>query len=215
MTSQARPLRRDAQRNRDLLVAAARRVFSRRGLDVALEDIAREAGVSIGTLYNRFPTRGSLVDAALAEKVASAVALAAQAATMADPWKGFAWFLERSCELQATDRGYNELCARSIEDATEIDALKAKGHVLILEIISRAQRAGELREDFHEGDFAFVLWSITRTIEATGPHAPDAWRRHLAFILDGFRASAAHPLPRAPLAPAEVARAMRHLGDDA
>jgi AcrR family transcriptional regulator len=68
-----KPLRRDAQRNRDLLVAAARQVFATRGLDVPLEDIAKEAGVSIGTLYNRFPTRGALVEAALVDKVAGMV----------------------------------------------------------------------------------------------------------------------------------------------
>jgi AcrR family transcriptional regulator len=207
-----RPLRRDAQRNRDLLVAAARTVFAERGLDVPLEEVAREAGVSIGTLYNRFPMRGALVDAALAGKVETAVELAEHAATMDDPWEGFAWFLERTCELQASDRGYNELCARSLADATEIAALKAKGHGLILEIVGRAQRAGVLREDFQDGDFAFVVWSIARTIEATGSHAPDAWRRHLAFMLDGFRAPAAHELPHRPLAPDEVARAMRTLG---
>lgn len=208
----ARPLRRDAQRNRDLLVAAARAVFAERGLDVPLEEVAREAGVSIGTLYNRFPTRGALVDAALADKVATAVELAERAASMEDPWEGFAWFLERTCELQASDRGYNELCARSLADATEIAALKAKGHGLILDIVRRAQQAGALREDFHDGDFAFVVWSIARTIEATGGHAPDAWRRHLAFMLDGFRAPAAHELPHRPLAPDEVAQAMRTLG---
>lgn len=214
MTSTDRPLRKDAQRNRDLLVAAARRVFSARGLDVPLEDVARAAGVSIGTLYNRFPIRGALVDAALAEKVAGAVELAERALAMDDAWEGFAWFLERTCELQASDRGYNELCARQLDDAVEIDALKAKGFGLVRRVIERAQGAGALRADFHDGDFAFVLWSITRTIEATAPHAPDAWRRHLAFMLDGFRASAAHPLPSRALGPEEVLRSMRQLAGD-
>lgn len=209
----ARPLRKDAQRNRDLLVAAARRVFSARGLDVPLEDIAREAGVSIGTLYNRFPTRGALVDAALADKVRAAVELAERASAMPDPWAGFAWFLEQSCELQASDRGYNELCGRAVSGATEIEALAAHGHELVLAIIARAQRAGALRPDFDDGDFAFVVWSITRTIEATGGHAPDAWRRHLGFMLDGFRATAAHPLPGRALHMDEVIKAMRNLGD--
>ncbi|HEX6351849.1 TetR/AcrR family transcriptional regulator [Actinophytocola sp.] len=207
-----RPLRRDAQRNRDLLVAAARRVYAARGLDVPLEDVAREAGVSIGTLYNRFPTRGALVEAALADKVAGMVEQAETAAAMADPWDGFAWFLERCCEVQAADRGYNELCARTLPDTPEIDRLKARGHELVLTIVDRAQRSGQLRADFQEGDFAFVLWSTTTTIDATAATAPDAWRRHLGFILDGFRVSAAHPLPAPPLGPDEVAKAMRMNG---
>lgn len=208
-----RPLRKDAQRNRDLLVAAARRVFSTRGLDVPLEDIAKEAGVSIGTLYNRFPTRGELIDAALADKVAGAIGLAERASAMADAWEGFAWFLERTCELQASDRGYNELCARALPDAQEVERLKARGHELVGAIVERAQRSGQLRADFQDGDFAFVLWSITTIIDATANTAPDAWRRHLAFMLDGFRAGAATPLPGRALEPDEVAQAMRALGD--
>jgi len=209
----ARPLRRDAQRNRDLLVAAARRMFAARGVDVPLEDIAKKAGVSIGTLYNRFPTRGELVDAALADKVAGAVELAHKASTLADPWEGFAWFLEHTCALQAADRGYNELCAKALPDAPEIDRLKARGHELVTTIIDRAQASGQLRPDFHDGDFAFVLWSTATIIEATATTAPDAWRRHLAFMLDGLRAGAAHPLPGRALEPDEVAKAMRMLGD--
>lgn len=207
-----RPLRRDAQRNRDLLVAAARRVFAARGLEVPLEDVAKEAGVSIGTLYNRFPTRGTLVEAALADKVAAMVAQAEAAATMADPWEGFAWFLARCCETQAADRGYNELCARVLPDTPEVDRLKARGHELVLTIVDRAQQAGQLRADFHEGDFAFVLWSTTTIIDATATTAPEAWRRHLAFLLDGLRAAAAHPLPGPPLRADQVAEAMRTHG---
>jgi AcrR family transcriptional regulator len=210
--TEAKPLRRDAQRNRDLLVAAARRVFVTRGLDVPLEDIAKEAGVSIGTLYNRFPTRGALVEAALVDKVADMVEHASTAATMADPWEAFAWFLARCCETQAADRGYNELCVRVFPDTPEIDRLKARGHELVRTIVDRAQQSGQLRADFHDGDFAFVLWSTTTIIEATAATAPDAWRRHLGFMLDGFRASAAHPLPSRALEQDEVAKAMRAYG---
>lgn len=207
-----RPLRRDAQRNRDLLVAAARRVYAVRGLDAPLEDIAKEAGVSIGTLYNRFPTRDALVDAALAGKVAEAIGLAEAAAAMDDPWAGFAWFLEHTCEMQASNRGYNELCVRALPDAPEIERLKARGHELVKSIVARAQESGQLRADFAEGDFAFVLWSTKTIIEATAGAAPDAWRRHLAFLLDGLRADAAHPLPVRALQPEEVAEAMRTTG---
>jgi AcrR family transcriptional regulator len=207
-----RPLRKDAQRNRDLLVAAARRLYSTRGLDVPLEDVAKEAGVSIGTLYNRFPTRGGLVEAALADKLATAIELGEAASAMTDPWEGFTSFLQHWCEIQSTDRGFNELCARALPDTPEIDRLKARGHQLALTIIDNARKSGQLRADFEEGDLAFVLWSTTTIINATAATAPDAWRRHLAFLLDGLRAGAAHPLPRKALDPAEVAEAMRTFG---
>jgi transcriptional regulator SbtR-like protein len=69
----------------------------------------------------------------------------------------------------------------------------------MIEVIERAQAAGALRADFTLTDLAFVIWSLTATITATREKGPDAWRRHLAFILDGLRAPAAHPLPVGPL----------------
>jgi AcrR family transcriptional regulator len=198
------PLRRDAQRNRERLVAAARDAFAERGLDVPLEDIARRAGVSIGTLYNRFPTRAALVDAVFAEREETVARIAEHALTMAGPWDGFVHFVEQICLLLAADRGYNELNARPIPQASP-----PRGHELMTGIIARAQESGELRQDFTLADMAFVTWSLTRTIEVTRQVHPDAWRRHLAFILDGLRASAASTLPAPPLGEDDVARLLR------
>src|SRR2546430_10512436 len=100
-----RPLRQDAVRNRERLVQAAREVFRRRGLDAPLEEIAREAGVAIGTLYNRFSGRGELIDAALGPLAQRAVELAERAARAEDPWLGFVRFMQESCELLADARG--------------------------------------------------------------------------------------------------------------
>jgi hypothetical protein len=107
-------------------------------------------------------------------------------------------------------RSASPLCARTLADAPEIELLTARGHELVAMVVQRAQHSGQLRADFAEGDFAFVLWSTTTIINATA--VPDAWRRHLAFLLDGLRADAARPLPRKALEPDEVAEAMRTLG---
>ena len=72
-------LRSDAQRNRDRLLAAARELFAARGVDVAMADIARHAGVSNGTLYNRFPTREDLIDAVFTDRLETMAGLAGQA----------------------------------------------------------------------------------------------------------------------------------------
>ncbi|MFI6501800.1 TetR/AcrR family transcriptional regulator [Nonomuraea typhae] len=197
-------MRKDAQRNRELLVQAARGLFARRGLDVPLEEIARAAGVSIGTLYNRFPSRADLVEAAFADRVEAVAAICEVALAMDDPWAGFTHFVEQGCILQAADRGFNDLAARRPPQDYE------RGHRLMSEIVARAQAAGALRPDFVLADMAFVTWAITRTIEATAEVSPDAWRRHLALILDGLRAPAAHPLPRPPLSEEDLARVMRH-----
>ncbi|MDP4507321.1 TetR/AcrR family transcriptional regulator [Nonomuraea turcica] len=209
MPTHAKPLRRDAQRNRDLLVAAARDLFATRGLDVALDEIARTAGVSNGTLYNHFPSRNDLIDAVFADRTATVARIAEHALSMADPWAGLVHFLERVCELQAADRGYNDLVSRRVPQVAPPSENHARGYELMQRIVRRAREAGVLREDCTLEDMAFVTWGIARTVEATGAVRPLAWRRHLALILDGFRASAAHPLPEPPMTPDELARIMR------
>jgi AcrR family transcriptional regulator len=202
------PLRKDAQRNLERLVEAARAVFAERGLDVALDEVARRAGVSIGTLYNRFPTRADLVAAVFADRRETLIEIAEHALAMDDAWAGFAHFVEQVCRMQAADRGYNDLSARSIPQAAPTPD-HVRGHELMVEVIERAKRSGALRPDFVLADMAFVTWAITRTIEATADVDPDAWRRHLGFVLDGLRAPAAHPLPVPALTDEQVMRIMR------
>jgi AcrR family transcriptional regulator len=202
------PLRKDAQRNRERLVEAARAVFAERGLDVALDEVARRAGVSIGTLYNRFPTRADLVAAVFADRRETLIEIAERALAMDDAWAGFVHFVEQVCRMQAADRGFNDLSARSLPQAAPTpDHLR--GYELMTEIVERAKRSGALRPDFVLADMAFVTWAITRTIEATADVDPDAWRRHLGFVLDGLRAPAAHPLPVPALTDEQVSRIMR------
>ncbi|MFF5109785.1 TetR/AcrR family transcriptional regulator [Streptosporangium sp. NPDC000509] len=198
-------MRKDAAQNRERLLRAARRLFADQGLDVPLEEIARSAGVSIGTLYNRFPTRGALVDAAFADRMAIVDGLAEQALAMDDAWEGFVAFLTGVCELQAVDLGYNELAARGAAVDWE------RGYGLMSGILERAQRSGDLRDDITLADVAFVARGVTAIIKATYRVAPGAWRRHLALALDGLRAVAARPLPVPPLS-AEQTRAT--MGED-
>lgn len=204
----ARPLRRDAQRNRELLVAAARRVFAERGLNAPLDEVARRAGVSIGTLYNRFPTRIDLIDAVFVERVAMTVRIADEALTMADPWEAFVWLMTRMAELQAADRGYTDVCTYTLPLDTATERAKADGRDRMCRIISRAQEGGALRPDVTIEDISLLRWGVARAAEAVRTAAPNAWRRQLALALDGLRADAAHPLPEAALPPETVKQAM-------
>jgi AcrR family transcriptional regulator len=212
-TSPSRRLRRDAQRNRDAILAAAREVFPEQGLEAPLEEVARRAGVGIATLYRRFPTRTELLDAVLAPAVQEHVDAAEQALAMDDPWEGFAFYLERTCRLQAGDRGLNDIMSMRLPRATAVEAAKRRLYRLTEEIIVRAQRAGRLRGDVTPEDLVFLHWANTRILQATrAAGAPDAWRRHLGLLLDGFRADRAHPLPEPPLSSRQVYRAMLTLG---
>jgi AcrR family transcriptional regulator len=194
-----RPLRQDAARNRERLVTAARAVFRRKGLDAPLEEIARDAGVAIGTLYNRFPARGDLVDAALGPLAERAVEIAERAARASDAWDGFASFMEGTCELLADDRGYADVHRSGIPGTPVIDAALKRASVLKAAIVARAKDAGVLRADVESSDLVLLIWGVAATADATRDAAPDAWRRHLAFLLDGLRPGAAHPLPVPPL----------------
>ena len=209
----ARPLRRDAQRNRDAIVAAARQVFCDHGLEAPLEEIARQAGVGIATLYRHFPNRAALLDAVLADTVHAHVEVAEQARATDDPWDGFTAYLEQTCRLQATNRGLNDAMGMRFPRAATVEAAKARLFDLVAQVVDRAQQSGQLRADLTLEDLAFLAWANTRILQAGhAAGAPDAWQRHLGFLLDGFRADRAHPLPQPPLSPRQVHRAMLTLG---
>ncbi|GAB4588241.1 TetR/AcrR family transcriptional regulator [Nocardia sp. IFM 10818] len=203
-----RPRRRDALDNRDRVLAAARERFRTEGLEASLAGIARDAGVSIGTLYNHFPTRDALIDAALHDLVAESVTRAEAGLREPDPWAGLVTHLLWLAESQAGDRGFTDICVRSLPDGSPIEQTKARGHDLFHRLVRRAQDSGALRADVDVTDIGLLLWSGVRATEGIRIAAPDAWRRHLAILLDGLRSAAAHPLPGAPLDPDQVRVAM-------
>ncbi|VVJ20930.1 Transcriptional regulator [Amycolatopsis camponoti] len=178
VTVEQRPLRADARRNREALVAAAREVFGAKGVDAPLDEIARRAEVAIGTLYNRFPTRADLVEAAFLPTLEEARAAAEEALALDDPWDGFVLFLERSVLMQVSDRGFTQVCTRAFDRTSGLEKAKQANASRIGRIISRAQEAGALRPDFRGEDLAIVFAAATAT--------PD-WRRALGLVLDGLR----------------------------
>ena len=181
------------------LLAAAREVFRRKGPDAPLEEIARDAGVAIGTLYNRFPSHGDLVDAALGPMAERAVEIAERAAQASDAWDSFASFMEGICDLLAHNRSYADAHRSRIPGTPVIDAALKQMSALKAAIVARAKDAGVLRDEVQSSDLVLLMWGIAATADATRDAAPDVWRRHLTFLLDGLRPGAAHPLPVPPL----------------
>jgi AcrR family transcriptional regulator len=178
VTVEERPLRADARRNREALVAAAREVFGAKGVDAPLDEIARRAEVAIGTLYNRFPTRADLVEAAFLPALEGAREAAEDALACDDPWDGFVLLLERSVRMQVNDRGFMQVCTRAFDPASGLEKAKQANASRIERIIARAQEAGRLRPDFRGEDLAIVFAAATAT--------PD-WRRGLTMVLEGLR----------------------------
>lgn len=209
-----RPLRRDAQRNREALLTAARVSFAEHGMEAPLEQVAKRAGLAIGTLYRHFPTRLDLVQAVFADKLNTWREAAERAVVMDDAWAGLCLFLESMCELQSGDRGFNDLASMRLPETACLAGAQTRVHELGVRIVRRAQEQGSLRADLAPEDLAFVIWSHSRITEATHGIAPGVWRRHLYLLLDGFRAERAHPLPEPPLTGGQLYRAMLSLGGD-
>src|SRR5215213_715255 len=115
-----RPLRRDAQRNRERILAAARKLFAERGIDATLDDVAARAGVGVGTVYRRYPNKDALLDELFEERIAELAALAEASLSDADAWAALVRFLERVEELFAADRALEHLVLHTDFEAADI-----------------------------------------------------------------------------------------------
>jgi AcrR family transcriptional regulator len=188
-------LRQDAQRNRERVLEAARETFKQHGLEAPLEEIARRAGVGIATLYRRFPTRDALIEEVFVESVASFRETAEAALQIEDPWEAFSTYVEQMCEQQAENWGLKDLLCMRFPDSKLMEDARKRGRATIRRLLARAQAAGAVRPDVTPEDVELVYLSNGRIIEATREAAPNAWRRNLALMLDGFRAEHARPLP--------------------
>ncbi|MGW0708207.1 TetR/AcrR family transcriptional regulator [Streptomyces sp. NPDC002643] len=193
-------MRADAQRNAQKLRTAAAELFRERGLQAPLKEIARRAGVSHGTLYNLFGSREALIDEVVTELAAARLDEAArQALAHEDPWAGFATYVETLCELQVTEPAISDVLTGRYPDAARLMSVCERSRDDARRIIERARAAGELRPDFTGEDLVFILGANALLSRAARDTAPDAWRRAVAFTLDGLRTTAAHPLPAPPL----------------
>src|SRR5687767_7561888 len=141
-------LRADAERNRRRIVEAASAVFAEQGLDAPLEDVARRAGVGIATLYRRYPTREALMVASYKARLDEYAAALDDALATPDAWTGFCGFVERACEMQAADRGTQDLLTTTFPTAREVEAQRAREYKRFADLVRRAQGEGKLRPDF-------------------------------------------------------------------
>ena len=182
-----RPLRRDAERNRQLLLRTALALMARDGLGVSYEKIAREAGTGTGTVYRRFPERLDLVDALFAEHVDAVVDLARQACRADDPWEGLTWFMTRQFELEAENRGLGELLRSGGQSSELVVRGRARITPLVAELVERAVRAGHLPRGVVPGDLVAVHLMVGAVMDAARQVDPNLWRRSLAVAFAGLR----------------------------
>jgi AcrR family transcriptional regulator len=204
-----RPLRRDAKENRERILGAARSAFAELGIDASVEEIAARAGVGIGTLYRRFPTKDALIDAIFEEHLDHMAAAAEHALHASDTWEALLEYLTHVVGLQAADRGLSEIVGAHLRTEQLVARARSRLRPPVQRLISRAQQTGKLRPDVVYEDISVLLWTTGRVVDATREIAPEFWQRHLALVVDGLRAHSASPLPQPPLTAAKHRQAMR------
>jgi AcrR family transcriptional regulator len=210
-TAEAPVLRRDAERNRQKILAAAAVVFAARGLEVTLDDIAREAGVGVGTVYRRFTNREALIDALFETKIGEIVALAEQAAALEDPWEGLRAWIDAIASLQGRDRGLKAVLLSTVEGRERTDAARDRIIPIVEGLVARAKASGELRDDVELTDFPLLELMLGSVAERLKQTDPERWRRYLTIVLDGLRTrrDGPTPLPSPPLRQDELEALMR------
>jgi AcrR family transcriptional regulator len=190
--AEARPLRRDAAENRERVLDAAAAVFARDGLAASVEEIARMAGVGMGTLYRRFPTKEALIEELVRQQLTDLLDAASLAAATPEG-KGLESFLWAAGHLLQARSG----CLGRLWTEAGTAPLVEQLRMLIAELLQQGQVHGRIRSDIALPDITLLLWGLNGVISVSHAVAPTAWRRSLELSIAGLRPSSealVHPI---------------------
>jgi len=192
----ARPLRADAQRNRDRLLEVAVRALSRGGPEVTLDAIAKEAGVGIGTLYRHFPTREALIDAAYRSELARLCDSAGDLLRDLPPDHALRAWMDRFADYMTAKRGMGDALRALIASGGDpFSESRDRLTAAVTELLRAGAAAGTLRPDVSPDD---VLVGLNGISLATDPERRDQAGRLLDLLMDGLRARPATAQDGAP-----------------
>jgi AcrR family transcriptional regulator len=190
-----RALRADARRNRQAVLAAARERLAEDGLDGPIEDIARAAGVGVGTVYRHFPSKRHLVAALVRDRFERIAERTEEALTEEDPWEAFCDLMRFCAELQIRDRALSQFVAQQPE-LGRAEAVHTGLAELTAQLIVKAQRSGGMRKDAVVEDVPTLLCALGAvTTHAAGTMPELNWERYVEIMLDGLRAPGSNKLP--------------------
>jgi AcrR family transcriptional regulator len=188
--------RAEAERNDRRILESARAVFV---ADPAapIAAVAKHAGVGIGALYRRYPSKEDLLRALCADGLRRYIEAAeAAVADEGDPWTSFATFMQRAVEADASSLTVR--LAGTFTPTPELYAAATHAGRLNDALFDRTRRAGAIRADAHVNDMALILEQLATIRVGGGERARELRRRYLALALDGLRAGSAPPLPGPP-----------------
>ncbi|MEU2040997.1 TetR/AcrR family transcriptional regulator [Nocardia niwae] len=177
--------RADAALNRTRIVAVARTLFAERGSAVQLPEIARAAGVGIGTVYRHFPTHADLIEAAAEQRFAEIEDFARAECLRAEPGQGLARYLRHVGAVLTADRGLSAAIEAARQSTGSEPRGESRGRLeeVIGELVARDRAAGTLRDDCTVADVYMIVGAMSATI---GSGSGD-WRRLVEIVLDGLR----------------------------
>ncbi len=182
-------LRADAIRNREKVLAAARAAFAEHGPDAQMEDVARRAGVGVGTVYRHFPTKQALAEALVEERFARILAHQRELLDEPDPWRA----IERSFEFCATSQEHDRNLAAALATLAgggnptptgPPDHQREELMAATEQMLARARAAGAIRADLQADDLPPLYCGLASVVQA----GVADWRRYLELLLDGLRA---------------------------
>ena len=181
-----RPLRADARRNRERILQSARAVFAESGAEAQIDDVARHAGVGVGTVYRHFPTKQALLTELVRQTFRLFTGWAREALEAGgEPFALIEGLLRRIAETAAGDAGVQYALASTAGQAeTEAPAEQGELIAVIAELIERARRAGTIRPGIEATDIAMLICGV---VSAMGPRPGFDWRRHLDLVIDTLR----------------------------
>ncbi|WP_405581627.1 TetR/AcrR family transcriptional regulator [Streptomyces sp. NBC_01092] len=182
-----RPLRRDAALNRERILSAAREILGRRGLGVTLDDVARHAGVGVGTVYRRFPSKEALVRALFEQDFEIRRESATKALAHPDPWEGLVDFLTDMTADFAENRALYEVVMLGSHSSEPFEAARGGMLPFLEALIRRAQESGQLRPEVTPSDIPVLQHMLSSATRFTQGERPDIWRRYLEVLLNGLR----------------------------
>ncbi|WP_327286499.1 TetR/AcrR family transcriptional regulator [Streptomyces sp. NBC_01205] len=189
------PLRKDAARNWDRIVAVARALIDQ-GTPLQLNDVASRAGLGVGTVYRHFATPEALLETVATPCLEALTAHGQQALADTDPWHALEAFLFRTVEAQVTDASLAPVAAAATDTLPRTTELKETLQSVGTALLDRARNAGALRRDLAATDLVPLMCGIAYSVNVHGG-APadrlDTAHRYLAVLLEGLRATPQHP----------------------
>jgi AcrR family transcriptional regulator len=166
-------------------MAAAREVFAEHGLDAQMDDVARAAGVGVGTVYRHFPTKDALLEAVARGGYDDMCGIAREALAEDDAWEAFSGFMWRGASLHRNDRAQCEMHTARPDVVQRVAGDKRELLGMVAELIARGQKAGVLRADLSKDDMPMLWCALGAAQQRSSGDA--GWERYLTLMLDGLR----------------------------